>query len=439
MTAASIEPTQGGRRSSFAELEARPHPQSMVDPRGRLFVSGDRMLRGIRAEYAETYRALFSRPDVEELYERGLVRTSITELQADQFPLVLEHRRVAFNTEWHEWPSLMLRDAAIAICDLNEALIERGLGIHDLHPWNVLFDGPRPVYVDVGAINPLPFFQAQADPLWIWILRRHWILPLTLMSLGLPGLARTVGRHQDFSEPIDVFLRRRPLRLLPPWYYRLARTAAAQPARFFRRLRAKLERLPLGSAAPSTPSVPAAREQALRPLLKQLRPATLLSVGSGAERQAVLAARLGYKVVALDAEEAGANRTYLEARTQRLDILSLFGDFTLPSQRHGRKYEFRAATERLVCDITVLTGLLPRLALRHGVPFERIADLVAAHSTRHAIVELDPLDHGGELAEGARAPEWYTAKSLVGAMTRHFRLEHVFAPGGSAPLYLFSR
>ena len=441
MTASALGATANDRSRPLAELSLQPHPQSLVDPRGRVFESGTRILRGIRPDYVSTYRGIFSRDDIGALYERGLVRTSVTELRSEQFPLVLEHERVPFNSEWREWPSLMLRDAAISICDLNEALIERGFGIHDLHPWNVLFDGPRPVYVDVGAINPLPFFQSQADPLWIWVLRRHWILPLTLMELGLPGLARSVGRHQDFSEPLDVFLRRRPLRVFPLWYFRLARTAATEPLRFFRRLRARLRRMSLHAPAPTTglPPMPPGRERTLRALLKQLRPGTLLSVGLDACAQATLAARLGYKVVALDADEGGANRTYLEARAQELDVLPLVGDFSLPMQRHGRKYEFRSATERLVCDTTLITGVLPRLAVRHGVPFERIADLLAAHSTRHAIVELEPLETSGELAAGARAPEWYTAGNLVSAMSRHFRLEHVFASSGPGAFYLFSR
>ena len=427
--------------SALSELPLRPHPQSMVDPRGRVFESGERILRGIRPAYASMYRSLFASPEIERLYDRGLVRTEVTSLSSAEFPLVLEHERVPFNTEWREWPSLMLRDAAIAICDLNEELIGRGLGIHDLHPWNVLYDGPRPVYVDVAAVNPLPFFVSQADSLWVWIFRRHWVLPLALMSMGLPGLARSVGRHQDLSEPIDVFLRRRPLRLLPPWYYRLSRIAASQPLEFFRRLRARLEKLPLRAPTLASPLSPLDRnrEQTLRALLKQLRPGTLFSVGAKAESQAVLGATLGFKVVALDAEEDSANRAYLEARAAKLDILSLFGDFSLPLQRHGRKYEFRAATERIVCDTTVLTGLLPRLALRYGVPFERVADLLAAHSAKHALVELSPLDGSGEGDTDANVREWYTPANFIAAMSRRFRLDHVFPSSGPGAFYLFSR
>ena len=48
----------------------------------------------------------------------------------------------------------MLRDAALAILTLAAELAERGLTLKDSHPWNVLFHGTRPVWVDVTSVGP---------------------------------------------------------------------------------------------------------------------------------------------------------------------------------------------------------------------------------------------------------------------------------------------
>src|SRR5919202_342883 len=82
------------------------------------------------------------------LFAAGLVPTRRTDVAMTEFPLVLEHYRVETPTIWREWSSWMLRDAAVMVCDLNIELLRAGYGAHDLHPWNVLFDHTRPLYVD---------------------------------------------------------------------------------------------------------------------------------------------------------------------------------------------------------------------------------------------------------------------------------------------------
>ena len=50
----------------------------------------------------------------------------------------------------------MFKDAALNILKLNMALVKHGLCTQDAHPWNVLFDGRFPKFVDFTSIIKIP-------------------------------------------------------------------------------------------------------------------------------------------------------------------------------------------------------------------------------------------------------------------------------------------
>jgi hypothetical protein len=422
-----------------------PHPISVVDPRGQLLEHEGRLLRGIRRQYIPMYDALLASPAAERLFAVGLVPTRRSDVTTADFPLVLEHYRVETPTIWREWCSRMLRAAAVMVCDLNIELLREGYGTHDLHPWNVLFDHTRPLYVDFTAINPRRFFLDQAES-WVSTLRTSWIIPLTLIALGLPGLARSLNRQQDWREPVDVFLRRRPVRWLPLWYTARAAAAARDPLAFFTAVRERLATWPLpGRAAgpvrdPDDPGrSDALRLRAVRSLLDQLRPASVLDIGAGDGTYSLLAARLGARAVALDSDEDRVNALYQYVNDRKLRVLPVLADFTLPAATHGRKYDFPDARERLRCDTTLLLGPLHRFAFHFGVPFRRVAALLTAHTAGHAVVEFVPPECKPIAEAKSPALAWYTRENLIRAMEAHFELTGEWDVGSSRRLLLFRK
>src|SRR5215210_3834156 len=98
--------------------EVSLHPQSLSDPVARLFESEGELLRAVTPEHAPFYERLLSSPAIERLFDAGLVRTERAEIPIGDYPLVLKHSRVDFASDWREWPSLMLRDAALMVCEL---------------------------------------------------------------------------------------------------------------------------------------------------------------------------------------------------------------------------------------------------------------------------------------------------------------------------------
>ncbi len=131
------------------------HANSGGDPNGTLFCFEGELYRGIPATRADLYRDLFHRGVIQQLIEANLlVETAIADLQVDGYPLVLKHRTIPFVSYPYEWCGTMLKDAALNILTLQRKLLDEGLCLQDAHPWNVLFDGPDPRFVDFGSIVP---------------------------------------------------------------------------------------------------------------------------------------------------------------------------------------------------------------------------------------------------------------------------------------------
>src|SRR5687768_15119245 len=131
------------------------HSLSFGDPSGRLFWWRGRLFRAIAAQHAPFFHQLLGTGVFQDLVRKGLVvPTSETSLSLSGYDLVLEHEVVPFVSYAAEWCGAMLRDAALAVLDLEQELLESGLTLQDAHPWNLLFRGAYPQYVDVGSIVP---------------------------------------------------------------------------------------------------------------------------------------------------------------------------------------------------------------------------------------------------------------------------------------------
>src|SRR5437867_609205 len=66
-----------------------------------------------------------------------------------EIALVLEHERVAFPSFPCEWPPEMLSAAGALTLDLAEQSLAESFALKDATPYNVLFRGSRPVFVDL--------------------------------------------------------------------------------------------------------------------------------------------------------------------------------------------------------------------------------------------------------------------------------------------------
>ncbi|MFZ7127504.1 MAG: hypothetical protein ACOWWM_15215 [Desulfobacterales bacterium] len=126
---------------------------SGLDQAGRVFRWKNEIYRGISASHAALYIRLFGGRLKDELEKFGLVPTDISEISTEEYNLVLRHETIPYVSYPIEWCSAMLMDAAILICNLQKRLLTENLVLKDGHPFNILFKGTKPYFVDIGSID----------------------------------------------------------------------------------------------------------------------------------------------------------------------------------------------------------------------------------------------------------------------------------------------
>ncbi len=261
---------------------------SFRDPDGSLFSQAGRIFRAVTPSGAANLRAALETPAAERMLSEGrIVSTSpidagtlgdpASECRAAGQTEFFEHERIPFPSYPYEWPPEMLHAAAGLTIDLARELLPCGFGIKDATPYNVLFRGPEPVFVDVLSFEP----RDPHDPLWLPYAQfvRTFLLPLALSrSLDLP-LDQVFLARRDGIEPAEAYrwlprsLRfRRPflsLVTIPVW---LARRQNPDDTAFYRprpmsdpgKARFVLERLLAASPPHGRPS-PAGNGEGIRP------------------------------------------------------------------------------------------------------------------------------------------------------------------------------
>ena len=427
------------------------------DHAGEAFISGDRILRGIYRGDAEAVRHILRRCEQDDLFSRGIVSTR--ELAENPHPelgyeIVLEHERVPFVSYPHEWPASMLRDAALFHIQHFKDLAPRGLTLKDWHPYNVLFEGTTPKFVDFTSIIPTANL-AQQDHLSrpsakkaiakLWddyavalyesyrlMYEPYFGLPLAMMKRGRHADARRRLYETALNSADNVITRREAFdgdaagRLAYELFDRRLRLALVERGqekrRFFDLLEVKLWRSNVavkGSAyssyyeakneAFSTEPSPewTAKQHSVRNTITERRPRTLLDLGSNTGWFSILAARLGASVVAVDLDEASIDSLYVSAKREGLPILPLVTNLTAPlPDRHALEFPdepsrsriggdaplYPAPNSRLQCDMVLALALVHHLALGQGLPFERIAEIFSELAKKCVCAEFVAID-----------------------------------------------
>src|SRR5947207_2576713 len=133
--------------------------------------------------------------------------------------MILEHERVDFPSYPYEWNPEMLHAAGMLTLDLAQALHADGLGLKDGTPYNVLFRGPEPVFIDVLSFER----REPGDATWLPYAQfvRTFLLPLLANRAYGLGLDQVLTTRRDGLEPEEVYRWTSPLQRLRPPYFSL--------------------------------------------------------------------------------------------------------------------------------------------------------------------------------------------------------------------------
>jgi hypothetical protein len=142
-----------------AELETG----SFRDRDSRVFYRSGGVYRGLSAQGLSEWERLSSAAFFPRLIEQGkVVETELIERSecpdpalAETWEAVLKHRVIPFVSYPYEWSFGMLKDAALLQLELLAAALEEDMVLKDATPYNVQWDGARPVFIDIPSFIDL--------------------------------------------------------------------------------------------------------------------------------------------------------------------------------------------------------------------------------------------------------------------------------------------
>jgi predicted RNA methylase len=416
---------------------------SFRDPDGRLVLMDDRVLRIVTKTGAANLNAFLASSMAKRFVAAGqLVGAKIPDANSvkllseylrresvrdEGHEVVFEHERIAFPSFPYEWAPEMLCRAGRLTLDLAEAALTEGFGLKDATPYNVLFRGPEPVFVDLLSFEP----RDPRDPVWKPYAQfvRVFLLPLLANKYFGLELKRLFLASRDGLEPEEVYglcgilqkLRSPFLTLvsIPTWLaskpgkdqekiYRERRLGSAGQARYvldrlFKRLRRLLKKVGPGAGRDSAwtdyvsfnqshaPDYVAEKQAFIEEALREFKPRNVLDVGCNTGYFSRIAAGAGAGVVAIDQDPATVGALWREASASNLDILPLVVDLTRPSPsvgwRNGENPSFLARAQGAF-DLVLMLAVIHHMLVSERVPLDEILRLAEDLTTDLLIVEF---------------------------------------------------
>jgi SAM-dependent methyltransferase len=319
----------------------------------------------------------------------------------------------------------MLYAAGELTLDLAERLLPEGIGLKDATPYNVLYRGPRPVFIDLLSFER----RDPSDQTWLAYAQfsRTFLLPLLvnkhfglrLDQIFMPSrdgldpeeVAPLVGRLQGVRPPfltlvtLPARLSRRP-QAADPSIYRKHTASSPEKAQFIlgrvlKGLRRKLESVrPVGARASAwsdymeqnryTEDYLPLKEQFVRRALDEAAPRRVLDVGCNTGHFSELAARAGASLVAIDYDPVVVGKVWARAAAENLDILPLVVNLARPTPSLGwRNLENSSFLERArgAFDGVLMLAVIHHMLVSERIPLEEIMGLAAQLTTDLLVIE----------------------------------------------------
>jgi SAM-dependent methyltransferase len=353
--------------------------------------------------------------------------------------------------------------------ELGREAMRAGFALKDATPYNVIFDGCTPVFVDLLSFRRRDPTESVWQPYAQFV--RTFVLPLLAFRYFNLRPDEILLVHRDGIEPERLLSLCPIYRLLfPPFLsavtlpvllvsrstrgaaadraapdrYRVRHARDAEEAAFllenlFRRAGGLLRRASrprrssdtlqyMDSGHPYAASELAEKERFVESVLERYSPRNVLDVGCNTGHFSRLAARSGAGVVAIDRDEAVIDVLWRSASQSASAILPLLVDIGRPPGACGwQNHECAAFLERARgrFDCVLMLALLHHLTVNERVPVAAILQLAAELTTHWAVVEyIDPADSNFQnIARGREAlHRGLTRQSFEAAAGRWFEI-----------------
>ncbi len=398
------------------------------DPAGSLSFEDDLVVRRIGASARVAVLDFLDSPFCVAMQQRGDLIAA--EIDDSGGTLILRHPKIPIPTYPWEWtPSqwLAAADLTLALCE--EALAE-GWILKDATPLNILFSGPRPIFVDILS------FERRDPHSSIWLAYgqyvRTFLLPLLMNRMLSWPLALSLFKRDGY-EPADCHAalswsqrlsrdafwpitlptlldrrknadaaaaKKRPQRIMDP------EVTANVLKRALKDLRRRTRKaLPAnassewseyqGTLTHYTAEQSKQKLEWVRRALAQSQPTRVLDIGANTGEFSALAAEMGAQVVALERDQSSADRLFQMARQRNLSIQTIHADIARPTPAVGwENAESVALLPRFEVqfDLVLMLAVIHHLVLMEQIPLPAILALCHRLTRNHLIIEWVPVE-----------------------------------------------
>lgn len=408
----------------------------------------------------------------------GLIQTEVChgaslpeELKASGTALTLKHRKVAYVSYPHEWCATMLQDAAVFHLTLSEKLLQKGLTLKDAHPWNILFDRGRPVFVDFTSIvtndglfvedyleanrqfsvaPPATRMAKLVDEIYMRMYRPYFINPLLFYAFGERDAVRRRIEDTTLNASSSTIAQREclPKRHIGRSFVRkllgLIKIRSVEKRivaglrettdikRFYSDMRNYVQSIPaaIGESAYSAYYSQKgedqswtysddwnAKQKSVHNALNAPDIGSVLDVACNTGWFTLMAEKLGKSVVAFDIDEGCIETLYKQVRESGVNVLPLVMSFTQLTQDKYSIYDGNTvlinATQRLQSDSVIALGIIHHLVLGLGLRFAEVLDSLIALCKKQLVIEFVDADDAMIQGEPSFFPAYFNNRELL--------------------------
>lgn len=395
--------------------------------------------RGLDVEHATFLLTMLAtlKPSIKEKLAKTSLFQGKRSFSENTPQTVLIHEKITFISYPHEWCALMLKEAALFHLQLQIELLNHNLYLKDAHPWNILFENGKFVFVDIPSVVDskrlieLGSVQLKEECSTLWqffyqimhnMFMPYFFLPLCGYAYGkrewiksriesttLNAATDTINyrncfpqRKLSFKNILDSF---KLMSKLFKFHKILGKKTDISYA--LKEIYALVATIPVKKENSDYKSYYIQKnelsdytvndawnqkQKSIYQILLNTEISSVLDIACNTGWYSILSAKQGKKVVALDVDEACIEDLYMQVRQFGYDILPLhcsIKDLT------KRKYSILTGKpvlisfeDRMRCDAVLALGILHHLILGEGISFDEIFKLFKQFTKHQLIIEF---------------------------------------------------